>query len=169
DAELDEKGGFKPPLPLRKVSFVVSKAALAQKGGGKDVAKLTMLLGDPAFTYTQGESVLRFRLLDGSTALVDRTFTDLGIASTSLDSNSGATLYKMKNAKDAEAADQIAKFKYTNSNGKMTLAMKGLTLDALAGNEAHLGFELTVGEKIYFTTVTLFAPKTGKWTTTMPK
>jgi hypothetical protein len=34
--------------------------------------------------------------------------------------------------------------------------------------EAHLGVELTIGDRIYYTAVTFFEKRKGSFTTTMP-
>ncbi|HVH19362.1 MAG TPA: hypothetical protein VNF72_13760, partial [Myxococcota bacterium] len=59
---------------------------------------------------------------------------------------------------------------YQSGSGKMTLALAGLDLGAMANGETHLGVELTIGLRTYYTAVTVFEGKTGsgRYSTTMP-
>jgi hypothetical protein len=168
DEAFDAKGIFKPALAYRRRSFVASKGAIAAGVAGKDSVKLSLLLGDPAFTYDPGVSVLRFRMLDGATVLLDRDFTLLGTGSQGTDKATGAPVYSVKSLKDTATVDRVAKFAFASAKGKMSLALSNVTLLGVPAAEAHLGIELTVGSNIYFTTVTFFEGKPGHYSTTMP-
>jgi hypothetical protein len=168
DEAFDEKGVFKPALGYRRTVFVASKGAITALGAGKDVVKLSLLVGDPNLAYESGVSTLKFRLLDGATELLSLDFTALGSATTSVDAATGATVYKLKTAKDTATANRVAKCVFASNTGKMTLSLANLTLTGVPVTEAHLGLELTIGDRVYYTAVTFFETATGKYTTTMP-
>ena len=167
DEAFTEKGAFKPALAFRRKAFVAIKGAVTALGAGNDSIKLSLLMADPALAYESGVSTLRFRLLDGTTVLLDRDFTALGTATTGVDGASGATTYKMKSLADPAETDRVAKFTFQSSSGKMALALSDLTLAGVPADEAHLGLEITIGARVYTTAVTFFETTTGKYTTTM--
>lgn len=165
----DERGAVHPALDIERAAFVVRTGKLTVKGPGDDSAKLSLLLADPAFSYEAQTSVLRIRLLDGATALVDRDFTLLGgAAKVTTDSRTGSLVYAFKTLRDAATSDRIAKFSYQSGRGAMTLALADLDLAGLPPGEAHVGVELAIGPKVYYTAVTFFEGKPGRWSTTMP-
>jgi hypothetical protein len=168
DEAFTDRGAFKPALAYRRKAFVATKGTITALGAGNDAIKLSLLMADPGFTYESGVSLLRFRLLNGATVLFDRDFTLLGTATTGEDGATGATTYKMKGLADPDATDRLAKFAFLSQKGKMALAFSDLTLTGLPTVEAHLGLELTIGDRIYITTVTFFETDTGKYTTKMP-
>jgi hypothetical protein len=49
----------------------------------------------------------------------------------------------------------------------MTLSIGDADLSGLPTGEAHMGVELTIGSRTYFTGVTLFEGKTGKYSTNL--
>ena len=51
----------------------------------------------------------------------------------------------------------------------LSLALSGLTLDALTPDETHLIIELTIRERIYTTGVTFFGENPGRYSTSIPK
>jgi hypothetical protein len=167
----DEKGVFHPALDFERAAFVVQTAKLREKGPGEDTAKLTMLLADPNFAYEAQTSELRIRLLEGTNVLLDRDFTLLGdTAKVTTDSRTGSLVFAFKTLKDAAATDRIVKFSYHSGTGKAALSLADLDLSGLPGSEAHLGVELTIGARTYYTAVTVFEPKagSGRYSTTMP-
>jgi hypothetical protein len=113
-------------------------------------------------------STLRIRILDGASAILDKDFTALGSGSARTDPGTGATVYKLKAAKDAADTNQLAKFVFVSGKGKLTLNLARLDLSVVPPTEAHLGIELTVGDRIYYTAVTLFEKRVGSFTTAMP-
>lgn len=161
DAFIDLPGKLAVPAGLRRAAFVVSKASVVVAGGGKDSASVSFLLADPAFAYEPGVSTLRVRVLDGASTVLDRDFTALGTGT--VGNATGSTAYKLKSAADTAAANRVAKFKFTGANGKGTIALDSLTLPTLADGESHLGIELTVGSRIYFTSVTSFERKANRY------
>jgi hypothetical protein len=167
----DENGVFHPALDFERTAFVVRTAKIARKGPGEDSAKLSLQLADPNFAYAAQTSALRIRLLDGTTVLLDRDFTTLGgVATQTTDARTGSLVFSFKTLKDAATTDRVAKFSYHSGTGKMTLGLADLDLAALPGTEAHLGVELTIGARTYYTAVTLFEanPGSGRFSTTMP-
>jgi len=170
DLFMDEKGKFTPALGYRKTAFVVDKAKLKAGAAGKDSLGFGFLLGDPAFEFpnsqTQSKSA-RFRILNSSgETVIDRDFTDLVTATSSVDSKSGVTTYKLKSGKDAQMP--AVKFSYDSKSGKGSVAFSKATLNKLTAAEEHMSVELTLAGKQYFTSLTLFAPKAGSYTTKIP-
>ena len=166
DLFFDAKGKFTPALGYRKTAFVVASAKLNTKTAGKSSAAFAMLLGDPAFQFpaTSGSKAARFRVLNSSGAVVlDKEFSSLLTVTESTDKLTGAKIFKLKSGKDA-TAPQI-RFAYDSKSGKMLLGLKGATLTALTAAEEHVSVELTLADKIYFTAVTLFAPRSGSYST----
>jgi hypothetical protein len=168
DEAFDGKGKFKPALAFRKVAFVVTKGSVSAPGAGNDAVNLSGYLHDPAMEFEAGVTLLRVRILDGITPLFDRDFTVLGTGTTAVDRATGATYYKLKGAKDEAEADRVSKFSFAGNSGKITLNLADMTLAGVPAGEAHLGIEITVGSRIYYTAVTFFEGKPGKFSTTMP-
>jgi hypothetical protein len=165
----DENGAFHPALDFERTAFVVRTGKIAVKGAGDDGAKLSLLLADPNFGYDAGLSTLRFRLLDGDQVLFDRDFTALGgEAKVTTDDRTGALVFSVKTLEDDATADRIAKFSYASGKGTMRLALADADLSGIPPGEAHLGVELTIGARTYYTAVTFFERKTGSYSTTMP-
>jgi len=170
DLFMDEKGKFTPALGYRKTAFVVDKAKLKAGAAGKDSLSFGFLLGDPAFEFpnsqTQSKSA-RFRILNSAgETVIDRDFTDIVTATSSVDSKSGATTFKLKSGKDTQTP--AVKFSYDSKSGKGTVAFSKATITKLTNAEEHMSVELTLAGKQYFTSLTLFAPKTGSYGTKLP-
>jgi hypothetical protein len=167
----DENGVFRPALDFERTAFVVRSGKLLKKAPGQDSAKLALLLADPTFAYEAQTSPLRIRLLEGTTVLLDRDFTALGdVAKVTTDARTGSPVFAFKTLKDAADTDRIVKFSYQSGTGKMTLGLGGMNLAAMASGETHLGVELTIGLRTYYTAVTLFEANSGsgRYSTTMP-
>jgi hypothetical protein len=159
DLAIDGKGKFTPTAGYRKVSFVADKVKVMAKGGGKDSATFPMYLGDPAFAAPAAGGTLRFRVLDGATVILDKDFTALGLV---------VKGSKIAANKDAKGPNMLSKFGYDSAKGKMSLSLKGLTLNTLlTGSEVHVDVELTFGAKQYTTGVTIFN-KSGTFSTKIP-
>jgi hypothetical protein len=170
DLFIDAKGKFTAALGYRKTAFIVDKAKAKSGAAGKDSLSFGFLLGDPAFAFpnplTQSKSAI-FRLYNvNGEAVLERDFTDLVTAATSVDSQTGTTVYKLKSGKDANAVP--VKFSYDSKSGKGAIAFSRATLSKLTNAEEHLSVELTLAGKQYFTGITLFAPKAGGYSTKIP-
>jgi hypothetical protein len=167
----DENGAFHPALDFERTAFVVRTGKLTKKGPGDDAAKLSLLLADPNFAYEAQTSPLRIRLLEGTTVLLDRDFTALGdAANVTTDARTGSLVFAFKTLKDTATTDRVVKFNYQSGSGKMTLALGGMDLAGMASGETHLGLELTIGLRTYYTAVSFFEgkPGSGRYSTTMP-
>jgi len=167
DELFNAQGVFKPALAYRKTAFVVSKGVLKAVAAGKDSVKLSLYLADPNFHYESRVSTLRVRILNGANEILSKDFTALGTGSTRTDPGTGATVYKVKASRDPAGTDQLSQFVFLSSKGKMTLKLSRLHL-VVPSTEAHLGVELTIGDRIYYTAVTFFEKRMGSFTTTMP-
>jgi len=71
-------------------------------------------------------------------------------------------------SRDPAGTDQLSQFVFLSSKGTMTLKLSRLHLAPVPSTEAHLGVELTVGDRIYYTAVTFFERRAGFFATTMP-
>jgi hypothetical protein len=166
DEAIDANGGFRPALAYRRAAFVFAKGALTAHGAG-DSLKGSLFLADPAFDFEPGVSTLRFRILSGPDVLFAKDFTALG-AGTSSTAPTGAVVWKVKNLADPDTANRLAKFSYDSAKGKMYLALSGMALAGVPPGEAHLGLELTVGDRTYYTAVTFFEGSPGSYNLNMP-
>ena len=165
DEFVGEKGKFVGTSGYRTTAFVCSMGKLKVKGAGIDSAKLTLYLADPSFAIEDGDTV-SIRLVTGSDVLLDREFGALLSIVPLQDRRTGADVWLVKRTvRDEAETDILSKFKYVSAKGKMTVALKGLDLSALTGDEGHLGLTIEVGGKLYFTSVTFFQTRTGSWTT----
>jgi hypothetical protein len=164
----DEKGGFRPAGGFERPAFVVSQGSLSVEGPGLDSAKLTLLLGDPNFSYEGGVSTLRLRILEGTTVLMDRDFTALGgPAKLGTDKNTGKTTYSFRTLSDTQETDSVS-LGYSSSKGAMKVSLSGMDLTGISTSEAHLTFEVTVGTRIYSTNVTFFESSPGRYGLAIP-
>lgn len=146
--------------------FVLAKGTLRVRQADLDTATLAMLLSDPSFVYQTGDT-LRIRLLEGTTVLVDRDFTALGVGEQTTN-NDGELVFTVKTLPDTATTNRIGKFSYRSAKGKLSLALSGLTLDTLTNGEAHVTTELTIRDRIYTTGVTFFGANPGPYSTSMP-
>jgi hypothetical protein len=164
----DEKGVFHAPLDNQRTVFVVRTGKLTVKAPGSDKAKLSLLLHDPGFFYDPALAPeLRVRILDGTQVVFERDFSALGEVRLGTDKRTNQTTWSLKATKDDAATDRVAKFSYQSAKGKMSLSLGDADLSGLPNGEAHLGVELTIGNRTYFTSVTFFEGKAGRFSTSM--
>jgi hypothetical protein len=108
------------------------------------------------------------RILDGATELLGRDFTALGgLAKTGIDTRTLKPWVSFKTLPDAELTNRVA-MSYSSSKGAMKLTLTNLNLSAIPDSEAHLGFEVTVGSRVYTTYVTFFETSPGKYGLAIP-
>jgi hypothetical protein len=161
----DARGKAKALSAVRPC-FVLAKGTLKVRSAGADAAILGMLLSDPGFVYVTGD-ILRFRVLEGTTVLVDRDFTALGVGE-QITKDDGSLVFKVKATADTATENRIVKFAFDSAKGKVALELAALALDAITNSEAHLTVELTIGERTYTTGVTFFGENPGSYSTVMP-
>jgi len=159
DATFDAAGKFTANSGFASAAFVVSAGMLKISAAGKDSVKFALLLGDPAFQFPGASSTVRFRITNSAgITVVDKDFTSLATFAAG----------KFKSGKDT--ASPIGKFSYDSSKGKMSVSLSKATLSGLLSNtEEHVGVDIFLGDQVYSTRVTLFAPKTGSYSTKMGK
>jgi hypothetical protein len=147
--------------------FVLATGRLKAGTASLDAALLSMFLSDPNFAYHTNDT-LRVRILEGATVLVDRDFTALGQVK-QFTNTLGKVIFTVRSRLDtATPTNRIGRFYYTSSTGKLSLSLSRLTLGGLNNGQAHLTFELTVGQHIYTTAVTFFGANPGTYSTLMP-
>ena len=161
----DERGSANALSSVRPC-FVLAKGTLRLRQADLDSATLGMLLSDASFGYQTGDT-LRIRLLEGTTVLVDRDFTALGIGEQTTN-NDGELVFTVKTVPDIATTDRIGKFSYSSATGKLSLTFSGVNFDAVTTGEAHVTTELTIRDRIYTTGVTFFGPRQGIYSTSMP-
>jgi len=158
DELFSAKGVFQPALAYRNTAFVVANGTLKGGAPGKGSASLAGFLADPNFHYESGVSVLRVRLLNGATEILSKDFTTLG----------RGTARQLKATKDPAATNTLSRFVLVIPKGTVSLKLSRLDLGAVPSAEAHLGVELTIGDRIYYTAVTFFERRPGSFTTRGP-
>jgi len=158
DELFNARGVFSPALAYRKTAFVVARGALKSGAPGKGAANLALFLADPNFHYDSGVSVLRVRILNGATEILSKDFTTLG----------PGTTREVKAARDPATTNTVSRFVFLIPKGAMSLKLSRLDLTAVPSSEAHLGVELTIGDRIYYTAVTFFERRAGSFTTLGP-
>jgi hypothetical protein len=146
---------FSPALAYRKTAFVVASGTLKKGAPGKGAANLALFLADPDFHYDSGVSALRVRILNGATEILAKDFTTLG----------HGTTRELKAARDPATTNTLSRFVFIIPRGAMSLKLSRLDLTAVPSSEAHLGVELTIGDRIYYTAVTFFERRAGSFTT----
>ena len=166
--QFDEGGNFRAPFGLDRVAFVLYSGKIKVAAPGKDNAKLSMLLYDPNFFYDPNLAPeLRIRILDGTSVVFERDFSALGEVSIGTDKRTGQVTWSLKTTKDVADVDRISKFAFASAKGKLTLSITDADLASIPNGEAHLGVELTIGNRTYYTGVTFFESKIGNYSTTM--
>jgi Putative Ig domain len=161
----DERGRANAFSSVRPC-FVLANGKLRLRSAGLDSATLGMLLSNSSFIFETGDT-LRIRLLQEATVLLDRDFTALGVVKQTTDKD-GALVFSVKTLKDTETTNRINRFSYNSAKGKLSLALSGLTLDALTTGETHVTIELTIRDRIYTTGVTFFGANPGRYSTFIP-
>ena len=166
----DENGVFHPALDFERTAFVVRSGKLTVRGPGQDAGKLALLLADPNFSYEarrerpahpdpRGHGRAPRPGLHARSAARPRSRRTRAPEPWSSPS---------RRLKDTAAADRIVKLSYQSGKGTMALGLADLDLSGISPGEAHLGFELTIGTRTYYTAVTFFETSGGRYSTTMP-
>jgi hypothetical protein len=159
------KGGANGTSATRPC-FVLASGKLKTGTAGLDTEALNMRLADESFFY-QTNDKLRIRILQGATVLVDRNFTALGQVR-QFTNSLGKVLFNLKTLRDTATTNRVRSFSYRSSTGVLLLSLSGLTLGGISNSQAHLTYELTVGERIYTTGVTFFGANPGAYSTSIP-
>ena len=144
-------------------AFVVSRGRIDAAGG---TLALHGLLRDDGNPFEPGETALRVRVLDGVREVVSRDFTDLARGLTEVDPDGGEELPRIRTDPDHAGASRVAAFRFHGYTGRFDLRMDRLATTGLPRDEAHLGVELTIGDRVYFTAVTFFERSRGDYRTT---
>jgi len=168
---LGVKGKFTIFTSYRNTGFAVAKAKLIRLGAGLDSAQIQVYLASPSFKYNIGDTV-RIRLIDSdSNVLVDKDATALVTGTKTLDAATQATVYTLKKSLliDTSLADNLKIFRYGSKTAKMDFKIAYMDLSLLADTEENLTVEITIGDTVYTSLITLFDPDNlGKFTEKMP-
>ncbi|WP_374089893.1 Ig domain-containing protein [Methylomicrobium lacus] len=164
---LDQSGTFRAPSGYRSTAFVAVNGLIrANADAAKNYARFNLLLADPTYDYAPGDPV-RIRLMSGQSVLLDKELTSLIEPSTGVDRVTGIATFSLKKTwkSDPASNNKLAKFAFDSATGKLGFELKAPTLSALTNSEEHLGVEITLGSKTYFTSVTLFKIADGRYST----
>lgn len=161
DEAFDAKGLFAATAGYRSAAFVVSAAQIkvgkATKPG-KDSVTLSLLLGDPGFVFpgAAGVNTVRVRL----TNVVNQIVFDKDLT-TSVTSKNGIL------------SAPAGAFHYDSNKGNMTFKLsKATLLGFFVTSEENVRVDVTLGEQVYTTHLTLFTSGCGKsvaYSTKLPK
>jgi len=161
DTALSSNGTFTANSGYRSAAFVVAMGKLKIKFAGKDSASFSLLLGDPAFKFpgTSGSRTVRFQVLNSAgVSVIDKDFTSF------------ATFSDGKLTTGKDVTTPIGKLRYDSLRGKMTAAFSKATFtNLMLKTEENVRVNVTIGDQIYSTLITLFAPNTGSYSTRMGK
>lgn len=157
----DTSGKFIVTSGYRTTCMVVDTASITVKGDKPDIASFKLFFTDPEFTFAQGDTV-SIKVVSGDKTLFEKIFSQFLTVKSTIDSKSGMKYYAIKNSvKDTSATVTLKKFDYSSKTGKMTLSMTGLDLNGLLTAENQVSFELTIRDKTYFTSASIFETNTG--------
>jgi hypothetical protein len=170
------RGKYSVTFGARSTSFVVANGLL--RTGAADLPQLVldMYMADPLFDYTLGDTI-ELRVFNGAAEIFYKDITDFVI--TKDVDYKGQTIKIIKtpldfsgDPGDVDGNDKLRKFAYHQGSGLMKLKIKKPTITSAevgqAADGVHLGVEITIGVKSYFTSVTFFEYSTGVYKTTMP-
>ncbi len=158
------RGKYFRTFGAKSTSFVVANGLLRTGTADLPQLALEMYMADPLFTYTRGDTI-ELRFFNGADEIFYKDITDFVI--TKRVDYQGRTVEIIKtpldfrgDRGDAEGNDKLATFLYHPGSGLMKLKIKKPTITpAEVGNATdgvHLGVEITIRDKSYFTSVTCF-------------
>jgi len=168
---LDAEGHFNTPFGYRSAAFVaVNGLTRTDAAAAKNFARFNLLLADPAFDFAPGDPAknkVRIRLMDAQSVMVDKDLSSMVYASTGVDRDTGTPTFSLKKTWQSDPAsnNKLAKFTFDSASGKLGFELKAPTLASLTNAEEHVGIEVTIGSKTYFTSVTVFKIATGRFST----
>ena len=161
DQAFDAKGKFTAISGYRSPAFVVSSAQIKvgkPSKPGKDSVTLSLLLGDPAFIFpgASGAKTVSVRV----TNVVNQIVFDKDLT-TSVTSKNGLF------------TAPAGAFHYDSNKGNMTFKLSKVTLTGFfVTSEENVRVDVTIGDQIYTTHVTLFSAGCSKsvtYNTKLPK
>jgi len=170
------RGKYTGTFSARNTSFVVANGLLLTGNADLPQLTLTMYMADPLFNYTLGDTI-ELRIFNGASEIYYKDITDF--VKTKNVSYNGQTVVVITTPPDftgdpgdIDGNDKLRKFSYHPGSGLMKLKIKKPTITpAEVGNAAdgvHLGVEITIGDKSYFTSVTFFEYSSDVYKTSMP-
>ena len=170
------RGRYPGTFGARSTSFVVANGLLRTGVADFPQLSLEMYMADPLFNYTSGDKI-ELRVFNGA---VEVFYKDITAFVTAKDVEyKGQTVKKIKTPLDftgdhgdADGNDRLRRFYYHQGSGLMKLQVKRPAITPSEVGQAedgvHLGVEITVGDKSYFTSVTFFEYSKDVYKTVMP-
>ena len=170
------KGRYIGTFGARNTSFVVASSLLRTGTADFPQFSLIMYMADPLFAYTLGDKV-ELRVFNGADEIFYKDITNFVMAKDA--AYKGQTVKVIRtpidfagDPGDADGNDKLRTFLYHQGTGLMKLKIKKPTITPAEIGQAtdgvHLGIEITIGEKAYFTSITFFEYSAGVYKTTMP-
>lgn len=170
------KGRYIGTFGARNTSFVVAGSLLRTGTADLPQFSLIMYMADPLFAYTLGDKV-ELRVFNGADEIFYKDITNFVMAKDA--AYKGQTVKVIRtpidfagDPGDADGNDKLRTFLYHQGTGLMKLKIKKPTITPAEIGQAtdgvHLGVEITIGDKAYFTSVTFFEYSSGVYKTTMP-
>ena len=99
---------------------------------------------------------------------MDRDFTMLGgVAKVGHGLEHRADDLRFKTLSDTELTNRVS-MGYSSSKGAMKVSLSALDLSGISAGEAHLTFEVTIGDRVYTTGVTFFEGSPGSYGLAIP-
>jgi hypothetical protein len=170
------RGKYFKTFGAKNTSFVVANGLLRTGTADFPLLTLEMYMADPLFNYTVGNTI-EVRIINGANEIFYKDITEFVITKNvnykGHKVNTIRTPFDFKgDPGDVDGNDKLRNFLYHPGSGLMKLKIKKPTITtAEVGNAAdgvHLGVEITIGDKSYFTSVTFFEHSRNVYTTTMP-
>jgi len=151
------------------VAFVVDKLKLALEEDDTGTVALSAKLIVPDLLCEPG-TALRLRVLEGAEVLLDKDLTDLiGVEQVTDPRTRDLAFVLRKNDADTAETDRLTKFRYDSRKGKLKVTLRDADMSGISSGEAHLAVELTVDDRVYYTALTVFSPRDGRYSAKMPK
>ena len=170
------RGRYLGNIGARNTSFVVANGLLRTGAADFPQLALEMYMADPLFNYSLGNTI-GLRVFNGADEIFYKDITDF-VKRKDVDYK-GQTIRVIRtpidfagDPGDGDGNDKLKNFLYHPGSGLMKLKIKKPTITSAEVGKAtdgvHLGIEITIGDKSYFTSVTFFEYSTGVYKTIMP-
>jgi hypothetical protein len=170
------RGKYVVTFGSRSTSFVVANGLLRTGSADLPQLALEMYMADPLFGYTLGDTI-ELRIFNGPDEILYKDITNFVI--TKNVDYKGQAVETIKTPRDftgdhgdVDGNDKLRSFLYHRGSGLMKVKIKKPTITpaevGTAADGVHLGVEITIGDKSYFTSVTFFEYSQNVYKTTMP-
>jgi hypothetical protein len=170
------RGKYIGTFGAKSTSFVVANGLLRTGNADLPQLLLEMYMADPLFNYTLGDTI-ELRVFNGANEIFYKDITAFVITKDVYYKGHIVKIIKTPldftgDPGDGDGNDKLKNFVYHPGSGLMKLKIKKPAITSAevgqAADGTHLGVEITIGAKSYFTSVTFFEYSTDVYKTTMP-